>query len=123
MVRKFVFDNQFRISADIRPDIHLLLAKMVVAWSDWAFRGRSRSKISLTSSSKTNTAQSIICGTAPNSIAFIIGRAVAGLGSAGIFSGVINIMVITIPLHKRPMFQGIFGAVFGIASVAGPLIG
>jgi len=66
---------------------------------------------------------SIICGTAPNSIAFIIGRAVAGLGSAGIFSGVINIMVITIPLHKRPMFQGIFGAVFGIASVAGPLIG
>ncbi|KAL2075393.1 hypothetical protein VTL71DRAFT_336 [Oculimacula yallundae] len=66
---------------------------------------------------------SVICGTAPNSIAFIIGRAVAGLGSAGIFSGVINIMVITIPLHKRPMFQGIFGAVFGIASVAGPLIG
>ncbi|PVH79217.1 MFS general substrate transporter [Cadophora sp. DSE1049] len=66
---------------------------------------------------------SIICGTAPNSTAFIIGRAVAGLGSAGIFSGVINIMVITIPLHKRPMFQGIFGAVFGIASVAGPLIG
>ncbi|KAH7342539.1 major facilitator superfamily domain-containing protein [Rhexocercosporidium sp. MPI-PUGE-AT-0058] len=66
---------------------------------------------------------SVICGTAPNSIAFIIGRAVAGLGSAGIFSGVINIMVITIPLHKRPMFQGIFGAVFGIASVAGPLVG
>ncbi|KAH7419488.1 major facilitator superfamily domain-containing protein [Cadophora sp. MPI-SDFR-AT-0126] len=66
---------------------------------------------------------SIICGTAPNSIAFIIGRAVAGLGSAGIFSGCINIMVLTIPLHKRPMFQGIFGAIFGIASVAGPLVG
>ncbi|CZT01043.1 related to transporter (major facilitator superfamily) [Rhynchosporium agropyri] len=66
---------------------------------------------------------SVICGTAPNSIAFIIGRAIAGLGSAGIFSGVINIMVITIPLHKRPIFQGIFGAVFGVASVAGPLIG
>lgn len=65
----------------------------------------------------------MICGTAPNSIAFIIGRAVSGLGSAGIFSGVVNIMVITIPLHKRPIFQGIFGAVFGIASVAGPLIG
>ena len=32
-------------------------------------------------------------------------------------------MVVTIPLHKRPMFQGIFGAVFGVASVAGPLIG
>jgi hypothetical protein len=32
-------------------------------------------------------------------------------------------MVITIPLHKRPMYQGIFGAVFGVASVAGPLLG
>jgi MFS family permease len=32
-------------------------------------------------------------------------------------------MVITIPLHKRPMYQGIFGAIFGLASVAGPLLG
>lgn len=47
----------------------------------------------------------------------------AGLGSAGIFSGCINIMVITIPLHKRPLFQGLFGAIFGVASVCGPLLG
>lgn len=47
----------------------------------------------------------------------------AGLGAAGIFSGCINIMVITIPLHKRPMYQGIFGSVFGLASIAGPLVG
>lgn len=32
-------------------------------------------------------------------------------------------MVISIPLHKRPMYQGIFGAIFGVASVAGPLVG
>jgi MFS family permease len=32
-------------------------------------------------------------------------------------------MVLSIPLHRRPMFQGIFGAVFGVASVAGPLLG
>ena len=32
-------------------------------------------------------------------------------------------MVITIPLHKRPMYQGIFGAIFGIASVLGPFLG
>jgi MFS family permease len=66
---------------------------------------------------------STVCATAPNSNAFIVGRAISGLGSAGIFSGAINIMVITIPLHRRPMFQGIFGAVFGVASVCGPLLG
>ncbi|KAI1853207.1 hypothetical protein JX266_001913 [Neoarthrinium moseri] len=66
---------------------------------------------------------SAVCGAAPNSIAFILGRAIAGLGSAGIFSGVMMIMVPLIPLRKRPMFQGFFGAIFGIASVMGPLIG
>lgn len=33
------------------------------------------------------------------------------------------IMVQALPLHKRPLFQGMFGAVFGVASVAGPLMG
>ncbi|AEO67052.1 uncharacterized protein THITE_2032291, partial [Thermothielavioides terrestris NRRL 8126] len=66
---------------------------------------------------------SAICGAAPTSTAFIIGRAIAGLGSAGIFSGCLLIMIPMIPLHRRPAFQGLFGMVFGIASVLGPLIG
>jgi MFS family permease len=66
---------------------------------------------------------SALCGVAPNSTAFIVGRAIAGLGSSGIFGGAIVIMVHTIPLAKRPMYQGLFGAVFGIASVVGPLLG
>ncbi|GKZ32315.1 hypothetical protein AbraIFM66950_001631 [Aspergillus brasiliensis] len=33
------------------------------------------------------------------------------------------IIVYSVPLHKRPKYQGFFGAVFGIASVSGPLIG
>jgi MFS family permease len=33
---------------------------------------------------------SAICGAAPNSIAFIIGRAIAGLGAGGIQSGVVS---------------------------------
>ncbi|KAK3306588.1 major facilitator superfamily domain-containing protein [Chaetomium strumarium] len=66
---------------------------------------------------------SAICGAAPSSAAFIVGRAIAGLGSAGIFSGSMLIMIPMIPLHKRAAFQGIFGMVFGAASVLGPLIG
>ncbi|CAM1511273.1 Fc.00g087860.m01.CDS01 [Cosmosporella sp. VM-42] len=66
---------------------------------------------------------SAVCGSAPNSTAFIIGRAIAGIGSAGIFTGSMMIMIPMIPLHKRPMFQSMFGMVFGISSVTGPLIG
>ncbi|KAF1987770.1 MFS transporter [Aulographum hederae CBS 113979] len=66
---------------------------------------------------------SLICGVAPNSTALIIGRAIAGLGSAGIFSGAILIVSHTVPLHQRPSYTGLIGAMYGIASVAGPLMG
>lgn len=66
---------------------------------------------------------SAICGAAPNSPVFILGRAVAGLGTCGIMSGAIVIIVYAVPLYKRPMYTGLFGAVFGVASVAGPLLG
>ncbi|KAJ5659856.1 hypothetical protein N7507_006307 [Penicillium longicatenatum] len=66
---------------------------------------------------------SAVCGAAPTSNAFIAGRAIAGFASAGIFSGCMLIIIPLVPLHKRPMYQGLFGAVFGIASVMGPLVG
>lgn len=66
---------------------------------------------------------SAICGAAPSSTVLIVGRAIAGLGSAGLFSGTVIIGVHTVPLHQRPIFQGLFGAVFGVASVVGPLLG
>ncbi|KAF1849628.1 MFS general substrate transporter [Cucurbitaria berberidis CBS 394.84] len=68
-------------------------------------------------------AGSAICGAAQNSLMLIVGRAIAGLGSSGIFTGAILIMLNTVPLHRRPMLQGLFGACFGVASVAGPLLG
>lgn len=68
-------------------------------------------------------AGSAVCGAAQSSMMLIIGRAIAGLGSSGIFTGAILIMLNTVPLHKRPMLQGLFGACFGVASVAGPLLG
>ena len=66
---------------------------------------------------------SAICGAAPNSNVFIVGRAIAGGGSAGLFSGAIIIIMNLVPLHKRPLLQGMVGAIFGVASVAGPLLG
>ncbi|KAI0533267.1 major facilitator superfamily domain-containing protein [Xylaria digitata] len=66
---------------------------------------------------------SALCGAAPNSIAFIFGRAIQGVGSAGIFAGVIVVIVYAVPLHKRPFWQGMAGAVFGVSSILGPLVG
>jgi MFS family permease len=66
---------------------------------------------------------SAVCGAAPSSKAFIVGRAIAGLGASGLFAGLMVIMFHTIPLQQRPMFQGAFGAIFAIGSVVGPLLG
>lgn len=68
-------------------------------------------------------AGSALCGAAPDSVTFIIGRAIAGLGSAGIFSGGMMIILPLVPVRKRPVFTSIFGMAFGLASVLGPLIG
>lgn len=43
---------------------------------------------------------SLICGAAPTSVALIVGRAVAGVGSAGIFAGALVIVAYTVPLRK-----------------------
>ncbi|KAI9819043.1 MAG: MFS sugar transporter [Thelocarpon impressellum] len=66
---------------------------------------------------------SLICGVAPTSDALIVGRAIAGLGCAGIFSGALIIVAYSVPLRQRPVYTGIIGATYGLASVAGPLMG
>jgi EmrB/QacA subfamily drug resistance transporter len=66
---------------------------------------------------------SAVCGSSPSSNALIVGRAVAGVGSAGIFSGALVIIAYTVPLVKRPIYTGLIGAMYGLASVAGPLLG
>lgn len=66
---------------------------------------------------------SLICGAAPNSLALIVGRAIAGLGSAGIFSGAQIICAYTVPLEKRAIYTGLIGGTYGLAGVIGPLLG
>ncbi|CAL5874497.1 uncharacterized protein PFLUO_LOCUS8793 [Penicillium psychrofluorescens] len=66
---------------------------------------------------------SLICGVAPSSTALIVGRAIAGLGASGLFSGALIILAHNTPLEKRPLYTGLISAVYGIASVVGPLLG
>ncbi|QQK43489.1 major facilitator superfamily domain-containing protein [Penicillium digitatum] len=66
---------------------------------------------------------SLICGVAPSSTVLIVGRAIAGIGVAGIFSGALVIISMTVPLEKRPIVFGVNGMVWGIAFIVGPLLG
>lgn len=66
---------------------------------------------------------SLVCGVAPNSTTLIVGRAIAGLGAAGIGSGTYTIIAFSAGPKRRPMFTGIIGTSYGIAAVVGPLVG
>jgi MFS family permease len=66
---------------------------------------------------------SIVCASAPSSNALIVGRVVQGIGGAGIGSGAIILVSMLVPLQARPQWTGGIGAVFGLASILGPLLG
>jgi MFS transporter, DHA2 family, glioxin efflux transporter len=66
---------------------------------------------------------SLLCGVANTSTTLIIGRAIAGLGAAGLSVGGTAIMVQTVRPAARPMMVGIMGATYAIAAVLGPILG
>ncbi|KAH8704048.1 putative MFS multidrug transporter [Talaromyces proteolyticus] len=66
---------------------------------------------------------SLICAVAKNSTTLIVGRAIAGLGAAGIASGVYIIIAFSARPRQRAAFTGLLGATYSVASVAGPLLG
>ncbi|KAF8209845.1 major facilitator superfamily domain-containing protein [Mycena galopus ATCC 62051] len=66
---------------------------------------------------------SLVCAVAPSSTALIIGRAIAGLGSAGLATGTLIICVHAVPLERRSIYMGLISAVYWAGSVAGPLLG
>ena len=53
----------------------------------------------------------------------IVGRAIAGVGSAGISSGAYTIVGFSARPARRPILTAILGATYGVAAVVAPLIG
>jgi MFS transporter, DHA2 family, glioxin efflux transporter len=66
---------------------------------------------------------SLVCAAAPSSTVFIIGRALNGLGAAGIGTGAYTIIAFITPPNKRAVYTGFVGMSFGVACVVGPLVG
>ena len=66
---------------------------------------------------------SVLCGLSQNMTQLIIFRGIQGLGGGGIFTLALSIVGDIVPPRQRGRYQGYFGAVFGLSSVIGPLLG
>src|SRR3954449_6564875 len=66
---------------------------------------------------------SALCGLSQSMTHLILFRAIQGLGGGGLMVTTQAVVGDIIPPRDRGRYQGIFGAAFGVASIAGPLLG
>jgi EmrB/QacA subfamily drug resistance transporter len=66
---------------------------------------------------------SLIAGFTPNVGVLIISRIAQGVGAGGMSALALIVMAAMIPPRELGRYSGLFGAVFGVATIAGPLIG
>lgn len=66
---------------------------------------------------------SALCGLSRSMTELILFRAVQGIGGGGLMTLAVAIVGDVVPPRRRGRYQGFFGAVFGVTSVLGPLLG
>ncbi|RJQ78639.1 DHA2 family efflux MFS transporter permease subunit [Pseudonocardiaceae bacterium YIM PH 21723] len=66
---------------------------------------------------------SFFCGFADDMLWLIIWRAVQGIGGGGLMVTATALIADVIPMRERGKYQGLLGSVFGVVTVAGPMLG
>ncbi|WRT66093.1 uncharacterized protein IL334_003046 [Kwoniella shivajii] len=66
---------------------------------------------------------SALCGSAKSATWLIIARAFAGVGGGSVVSLSVIVVSDVVPLHRRGAYQGYLGALWGVASTLGPILG
>ncbi|GIE79701.1 MFS transporter [Actinoplanes philippinensis] len=68
-------------------------------------------------------AGSLVAGFTPNVEVLLVSRIIQGVGAGGMTALAMIVMAAMIPPRELGRYSGMFGAVFGVATIAGPLIG
>ncbi|KAJ4341110.1 hypothetical protein N0V95_007330 [Ascochyta clinopodiicola] len=66
---------------------------------------------------------SALCGGAADITAFIVGRAIAGIGGTGMYMGLLTILSVNTSDVERPRYLSLTGFWWGIGTVLGPVVG
>jgi EmrB/QacA subfamily drug resistance transporter len=69
------------------------------------------------------TLASLICGLAPSPVTLIAARVFQGLMAALMYPQVLSVIQVSFPPRERGAAFGVFGAVIGVATISGPLVG